>query len=299
MCVCVCSIMASFNTLESFREYCLSRSREVRTLLFSADFSESLISVLEEIGRGDCVQSDVDAIVHALRYRHCHVACWFLVSSETTDWCIGYVFGDSSVAISLVSKFAACLFPQGEFRVYKSLLSLERDIWTHLFPHYTVLMSMGGVSRSSAFKTCLIVLENLSNPQFSILNDEKIELSQFCAVGRSCFVAQFDQMSVSVRLLNPDGRPCFHCHRGVPADAERRTIYAFMKPELGKFIESNFPGKAFKLQPDINNCGEFQPNSTRRSTEEVLSPPTLEKYNKGESKRTRNVPPSPQSLFSN
>jgi hypothetical protein len=78
-----------------------------------------------------------------------------------------------------------------------------------------------------------------------------------------------------------------------------KTIYAFMKADIIGYLTANFPGTHYKLMGDIQVCANLvDPNGSnrgstvarRRSNDDVLSPPTFQKYNKGASKRTRNFP---------
>ena len=286
--------MTSFGSIEGFRSFVLStKSGLIRSIYFTTDFLT--IRLLSAVPRASSTAADVETIAKIVTRQG--GPCWFAVRTDLDDprdscWCIGY-FSPEEGANSLgppVFEFARILFPETCFQVwfqtYHSRPSLEMEMWHHLFPSQNLLTNF---SKPACF--IVTVEESLVSPKFRVLPDDgPLALSRFCMAEKPCFIAEQGSV-LSVRMLNPDGKPCAHCKRPGIVEAPNpipRTVYAFMKADLPAFL-----GPQVRVLADINNCGEFHASngsSRRRSHADVLSPPTKAAYNKGTSKRTRNLP---------
>lgn len=178
--------------------------------------------------------------------------------------------------------------PALQYRPYSPLSDLEDQLWDHLFPLTEEPPSLDGAA---------VVLDSSASPNFTII--PVLDVKDLCKRRQCAFILSAQSVDVvTVQLFVPDG-PCRRCRVG--ADAQReKTVYAFMKPEVIPWLHRIRPGTVFAFGDDVHSCTDFERGAPRRrSNEDVLSPPTLDKYNKGASKRTKNFPDySSRQLFS-
>ena len=301
-----------FSEIEAFRTYILStKDSYVRTVFFMVDFTAGTIDVVRSFRRSATTDGDVDSIVSTVRSAHGN-PIWFVVRSDfndhsDSDFRLGYC--DPHLPLQpFVGQFTARLFPAINVHHYRTIRHLEDGIWSHIFPLYA-----SGLDDSPlAIEVVVVDNPHSRDPCFKLVKQvSQTMLSHFCKNKQSLYVLlpNPDTGRVAVSLLHPEG-VCILCG-STPVDSyqephldKTKTVYAFMKADLLAWLASHADGRQYAFTSDSNSCADFraparklEPVPRRRSNEDVLSPPTLDKYNKGSSKRTRNFPDQEVELF--
>lgn len=310
-------VSRSFSDLETFRDYVLSTKQAmVRNIFFTADFDSGVVRLVDILPRCRSTQEDVESLISVLAHSN-HESLWFVVrldfhDSTDQNFCLGYC--DPTPAISSQAlKFSSRLFAFARLHHYRSLQDLEHQLWNHLFPHYVDELRYNKVCDVSA-----VLVDNCdsSSPSFRLVQQVTPQfVSDCCRQNRCAFIIRrlLDQ-KIEICFFSPEGPPTCACGRsGSNIDSKKqKTVCAFMKADLVSWLQQSVGNQMlFSFITDAHCCTDIllliapeRPDGPRRrSNEDVLSPPTLEKYNKGSSKRTRNFPDeqqvAPQSLFSN
>lgn len=244
-----------------------TKEQLVRTIVFSVDYSRDTVKITSILKRGNSTEIDVDNILTTISGEN--LPQWFIVrldfeSNDDSAFAVGHC---GSFSLS-VSRTAEKVLGKSRFRNYESKQSLESAIWDHLFPIHDTPGSAGA-----------IVLEGITTgfPTFKYLGSRNVK--EMCESGRIAFLIS----SNSVFLLNPDPQCPICGPRTLHFSQRDRAVYAFMKPDLAKLL-----GPSYAFLTDVTCCADAVISQRRRSNQEVLSPPTLEKYQKSSSKRTRN-----------
>ena len=255
-----------------------------------------LIQLLGVFPKQESTQSDVENIhksISSLRG-----SCWFVVRTNFEDphdnhWSIGYCDSSTTVRIEtleFVSRISKRLFPEHSFHFYSNLNSLEDDIWNHLFPLYNHSIN------HPVSDHLIIVIEDilLKSPRFA--QCQYYTVNELCKSRRCCFIVS---KPGNIVLVTPDESACYSCGRTAGildnVTVNEKTVYAFMKADIVQFLQSMEGSHHYRILSDVSCCGdvgrgdreEFT-TTRRRSNNDVLSPPTLEKYNNGSCKRNRN-----------
>jgi hypothetical protein len=242
----------------------------VRTIIFSIDYSNSAtVRVISVLKRGTSTQSEVEVIASTVS-----VGNWFIVRLDfDSDTDSAFAVGHCGPFSLSVARIAQHISPNYIFRNYESKSSLEKCIWDHLFPLHDTPGAAGAIVVEGAAS---------SFPRFKYLGS--VNVRDMCRKGQSAFLIH----SGAVVLLNPD-MDCPTCGIRTLASSEReQTVYAFMKADLAEYLKSIDPRTNFTFLSDISSCADAVIFQRRRSSQDVLSPPTLEKYQKGPSKRRKN-----------
>jgi hypothetical protein len=253
-------------------------------------------------------QEDIEAVVNGCLKSNLPV--WFIIRTDLNDpidgqWSIGYyspltIDGDQ---VQYVTQFSRQLFPKCLVSYFSNPKTLEDDLWDFIFS------VPAAISPTITLPPGQIYV--VSDPHRSariVPGSYGVKLSDYCVKKICCFVTvpphdSARSNTTAVHLFNPSLQTAAECRvcgrlgsgEPHPDSTNEKTIYAFMKADIIHFLSANFPGTHYKLMADISSCGELvdPPGKTvarRRSSDDVLSPPTFEKYNKGACKRTRNFP---------
>jgi len=266
--------------------------------------------VLNTLTRSESSQTDIEAILTSLTSTRATSFIWFAIRTDLNDtidskWSMGVFCPSARVGgnhVQFVTKFCRSLFPKSIISFFTNPHTLEDDLWDFLFP----------INNNSPGTTSLLTLPP---GQIYVVSDIHrsgviepsigVKLSEFCRRNKCCFVTvpETNLNTVMVYFFNPDDnvtcRICPRVDSRPPASSTERTVYAFMKAEIVGYLKSNFPGYHYRFVGDVVTCAELvddtekpreDKSTRRRSSDDVLSPPTFEKYNKGASKRTRNFP---------
>lgn len=132
---------------------------------------------------------------------------------------------------------------------------------------------------------CMAALKNISSC-FVVRTDFSDDRDSQWMVGY-CFWDESSRNDSFMRILQvlfPDCRPFVYSN---PRTIEK-DIWVHLFPEYGHTF-SHFVSVS-------TYCSDANQSLRRRSNKDVLSPPTLEKYNKGASKRTKSFPDEPIRL---
>lgn len=308
-------VSRSFSDVETFRDYVLSTKQAmVRSIFFTVDFDSGVVRLVDTLPRCASTQEDVESLIAVLKQSN-HASLWFVVrldfhDSTDRNFCLGYC--ESAPAISSRAlTFSSRLFAYARLHHYRSLQDLEDQVWNHLFPHYVDELRYNNVYDVSAV---LVDHCDSSSPSFRLVQQVTPQfVSDCCRQNRCAFLLRVLDRKIEICFFSPEGATCACGRSGSKIESKKeKTVCAFMKADLVSWLQQIVGNQMlFSFTTDLHCCTDLLPLIAperpdvprRRSNEDVLSPPTLEKYNKGSSKRTRNFPDeqqvAPQSLFSN
>jgi hypothetical protein len=264
-----------FRDIDEFWRYVHStKQNAVRTVVFRVDYSTIQLHVLSTVERNSSTEAEMRTLLAVLKT--CLEPVWFIVrvdfeSPLDNAFALGHV-GPYSLSVARLAN--AISIP---FKNHDSIINLEESISQQLFPLHDPVGGPNGV----------ILVEGLTTsfPRFKFLGPH-LGVQDMCRQGHCAFIIS----PGSVFLLNPEG-DCANCGvRNIASSERERAIYAFMKADLIEYLQSIDSSRlaAYTFTADLNSCAETKNNMRRRSSQDVLSPPTLEKYQKGSSKRHRN-----------
>jgi hypothetical protein len=291
-------------SLNQFRNFIhTTKAAHIRTIVFTVNLKNGQIMVHLQLLKTSSTETDIDSIRSALEAFTFPV--WFILRSNFDDqsdmhFSIGYC-DPCPLCPSAAMLFAHDLLPNCSFKHYTSISHLRDAILSHIFPAYTEEIRGSSAVIPEALSFVVVDECDSSDPVFRLIsNVEKRSIVDFCKANRCVYILSPCITGIRIILLNPDGS-CNRCQseRSPMLRDKERTVYAFMKADLAHWLK-RYDNASLIFSSDCNSCCEIldleqdfrEPPDVprRRSNEDVLSPPTLEKYNKGASKRTRNFP---------
>lgn len=273
-----------FADVSEFWKYVQStKASSIRTVFFTA--GSNGLRVHQMHSRQPSTHADVHNILQSLLAVSQPV--WCVIRCDFNDVLDNHFkLGHLGIPTAATQRIAQSL--RIRCRYYSPSSDLEDQIWDHLFP-----LSEETVTHS--LDNAAVILDSSTAPRFSLLSP--VNVSELCRSRQCCFLLSAQSPDqVLVQLFVPEG-PCRRC-RTTSDSQKEKTVYAFMKAELVPWLRQLAANTLFMLDDDIHSCGDVSRGAPRRrSNEDVLSPPTLDKYNKGASKRSKNFPDARQ-LFS-